>query len=234
MRVLAGTSGFSYAEWKGSFYPADMKPAGMLAWYAARLPVVEINNTFYRSPKREVVRHWGEQVPETFRFVLKAPQRITHYARLMGVAEAVGYLWAAGNELGPRLGPFLFQLPPNMRADTERLAAFLGELPAGMRVALEVRNDSWLTDDVRALLARHGAALVAADTDEQPLAELAATAPFGYLRLRRESYADADLARFAALVRAQPWEEAYVFFKHEDGARGPAFASRFLELGAGP
>lgn len=232
MRALAGTSGFSYDEWKGAFYPADLRKDRMLAFYAGVLPTVEINNTFYKSPKPEVVRRWGEETGPDFRFVLKASQRITHRARLHDVGESVDYFWRAAEVLGEKLGPILFQLPPNLKADPERLRAFLEVLPAGLRAALEVRHDSWLTDEVRELLRARGAALVIADVDEAPEPELAATASFGYLRLRRAEYRDADLARWAERVRAMPWEECYVFFKHEDGAVGPAAARRFLELGS--
>ncbi len=230
MRIRAGTSGFAYDEWKGPFYPADLDAAEMLAFYSERLSTVEINNTFYRSPKREVVRRWGEQVPANFTFVLKAPRRITHQSRLVDTQESVSYFWQSACELGERLGPILFQLPPNLRADPPRLATFLSELPAGCRAALEVRHASWLTPEVNALLAEHGAALCIADAEDLPAPAIAPTARFGYFRLRRPDYDDAALTAWIEKIRAQPWDEAFVFFKHEDQGAAPHAAARFLEL----
>ena len=229
MRILAGTSGFAYKEWKGSFYPADLKNAAMLSYYAERLPAVEINNTFYRMPKAEGLAAWAAEVPPGFRFVLKAPQRITHFKRLKETAQDVAFLCEQSAILGERRGPFLVQLPPNMKIEIDRLRAFLADLPAGARVALEVRHESWLTDAVYDALREKDAALCIADTDEMST-PLVPTASWGYLRLRRVVYEDAEVAEWAAKARAQPWTEAYAFFKHEDGATGPRLAGRFLEL----
>jgi len=229
MQILAGTSGFAYKEWKGSFYPADLKAAAMLSYYAERLPAVEINNTFYRMPKSEGLAAWAAEVPPEFRFVLKAPQRITHFKRLKETAQDVAFLCEQSAILGQRLGPFLVQLPPNMKVEVERLHDFLETMPDGARVALEVRHESWLTDAVYDVLREHDAALCIADTDDMST-PLIATASWGYLRLRRVVYGDAEVADWAAKTRAQPWSEAYVFFKHEDGATGPRLAGRFLEL----
>ncbi len=227
MRVLTGTSGFSYKEWKGSFYPEDLPAEEMLRFYAGRLPAVEINNTFYRMPKAELLASWAEQVPDGFRFVLKASQRITHFKRLKDVSEEVGYFLRVAATLGDRLGPILFQLPPNLKKDLPRLSEFLDLLPAATRAALEFRHASWFEDDVFEALRRRGAALCVAE-DEDLAAPLVSTAGWGYLRLRRPDYGEAEVQAWADRVRAQAWDEAYVFFKHEDAGTGPRLAAQML------
>jgi uncharacterized protein YecE (DUF72 family) len=227
MRVLTGTSGYSYKEWKGRFYPEKMKEAEMLRFYAAHFPTVEINNTFYRMPAVDLLRKWAEQTPAGFTFALKAPQRITHHRRLADVSGDVSYFFETARALDAKLGPILFQLPPYMKKDLDRLKAFLDLLPAAPGAAFEFRHASWFDDEVRDALRGKGAALCLADTDEEPLTDLAVTADWGYLRLRRAAYAEADLVAWAERVRAQPWERAFVFFKHEDEARGPDFVARF-------
>jgi uncharacterized protein YecE (DUF72 family) len=228
MRVLVGTSGYSYKEWKGRFYPEKMKEADMLRYYAERFPTVEVNNTFYRTPSADLVRRWAEQTGETFTFVLKAPQRITHVKRLGDVGGDVAFFLETAGALGPKLGPLLFQLPPYMKKDVGRLRALLDLLPPGARAAVEFRHASWFDDEVRDALRGKGAALCLADTDEEPLAEVAATADWGYLRLRRLTYTDDDVAAWHGRILAQPWSEAFVFFKHEDEARGPELAQKLL------
>lgn len=232
MLVLTGTSGYSYKEWKGRFYPEKMKDAEMLGFYAARFPTVEVNNTFYRMPSADLLRRWSEQTPESFTFVLKAPQRITHQKRLGDVGTDVTYFFATAGALGGKLGPILFQLPPYLKKDLGRLKSFLDLLPAQPPAAFEFRHASWFDDEVREALRGKGAALCLADTDEEPLGEIAATAGWGYLRLRRTAYTGDDLAAWAHRVRAQPWDRAYVFFKHEDEARGPEFAATFAARAA--
>ena len=229
MRIWTGTSGFSYKEWKGSFYPEDLPASKMLTYYAGQLRAVEINNTFYRLPRAEMLAKWKAQVPEDFAFVLKASRRITHMKRLKEADEPLGYLaQAAAEGLGDRLGPVLFQLPPYLKKDLERLKAFLAILPEDMRAAFEFRHESWFGDDVQAALADGGAALVAADTGEGD-PPVVATAPFGYARLRRPDYDDADIAAWATRIREVGWKEAFVFFKHEEEGAGPALAKRFQE-----
>jgi uncharacterized protein YecE (DUF72 family) len=230
--LLAGTSGFSFPEWKGSFYPADLPAKQMLTYFAARLPAVEINNTFYRMPKREMLAGWVEQVPATFRFAAKAPQRITHFKRLKEAAEDTRYFYEQLAGLGDRLGVVLFQLPPNFKLDLERFRAFLplaGECPAP--VAFEFRHESWQDEAVTAALVEAGCALCTSDTDEAP-ATIAPGLRFGYLRLRKTAYDDVALRDWAGRVRAEPWQQAFVFFKHEDEGRGPQLAARFMELWA--
>ena len=230
MKVRVGTSGYSYKEWVGSFYPPKTPANRMLAAYGERLDTVEINNTFYRMPTAPMLAKWAAEVPEHFRFVLKAPRRITHIQRLQPVDDSLRALIDAAETLGPRRGPFLFQLPPFYRADLTVLRDFLGRMgPA--RAAFEFRHPSWLEEPVYELLRAHGAVLCLADTEEgEP--PLVATATWGYLRLRRQDYDDAALRMWADRVRQQPWEEAYVFFKHEDEGMGPRLAARFRELAA--
>ena len=232
MQLLVGTSGFSYKEWKGSFYPEKLAASKMLGYYAGELPAVELNNTFYRMPKTETVAGWAGQVPDGFRFVLKASQGITHYRRLNDCGEPLEAFVAATEALGDRFGAALFQLRADMKRDDERLATFLELLPDGFPAAFEFRHESWRDDAVHALLAERGCALVHDDVhhdeDGEIPATLTSTADWGYLRLRREDYAPADLARWRALVEAQGWAHAFVFFKHEDEGVGPRLAKAFL------
>jgi uncharacterized protein YecE (DUF72 family) len=229
VQIRAGTSGWSYAAWKGRFYPPDLPARRMLPAYAARLDSVEVNATFYRMPRPATLADWREQVPESFRFALKAPQRITHVARLAGAEDALRAFERAAAELGPKLGPVLYQLPPTMKQDLPRLREFLALLPRGAPVAFEFREPSWFHETVLTALADAGVALCVADTEEGET-PLVATAGFGYLRLRRADYDGAALARWLARIASQPWAQAYVFFKHEDEARGPELAQTFVEL----
>jgi uncharacterized protein YecE (DUF72 family) len=230
VELRVGTSGFGYAEWKGPFYPRDLPAGEMLAFYAARLPAVEINNTFYRLPKAELLAGWAEQVPAGFRFAVKASRRITHLKRLREAGEETSYLLRACEALGERLGALLFQLPPQLRADRERLAAFLACLPSGTRAAFEFRHPSWLDEPVLELLRARDFAWVTVDSEEAAPPEIRSTASWGYLRLRRPGYAREELASWAARVQAQGWREAFLFFKHEDAGAGPALAAEFMAL----
>lgn len=230
MEIRAGTSGYSYKEWKGSFYPEKCAPGDMLGFYAERLPAVEINNTFYRMPKREVVESWAAQTPAAFRFAIKVSQRITHRKRLKETEEEVDFLLGQLEPLGDRLGVLLVQLPPNAKQNLERLERFLDHLGRRARAAFEFRHESWQDDAVLACLRERGAAWVASETAEAEAA-LHETARFGYLRLRREDYTTPDLIVWADRLRATGWDESFVFFKHE--VVGPALASEFVAL-AGP
>ena len=232
MAIRAGTSGFSYKEWKGEFYPEDLSSGDMLSYYASRLPAVEINNTFYRMPKAEVLASWAEQTGEDFRFVLKASRRITHFKRLNGVEDELEYFLRTAGQLGERLGAVLFQLPPNFKQDLDRLAAFLGLLGDPARTAFEFRHPSWQSDEVHELLSSHGAALCIADTEEES-GQIVRTGALGYLRLRKTDYSETELADWARRVDGAGWEDAYVFFKHEDEAGGPRMAHQFQELVGG-
>ena len=223
-----GTSGYSYKPWKGRFYPEKLKDADMLAFYATRFPTVEINNTFYRMPAVALLERWARETSAGFTFVLKAPQRITHQKRLGDVAADLAYFLETARALGDKLGPVLYQLPPYMKKDLDRLRAFLARLPSDPPAAFEFRHASWFDDEVLTLLREHGRALCVADTDDEGgrAGTLVATASWGYLRLRRAEYTDAGLARWAEDIRAQAWERAFVFFKHEDEAKGPELAGR--------
>jgi uncharacterized protein YecE (DUF72 family) len=228
MRVRTGTSGFSYKEWKGLFYPADLADKKMLAYYSTRLHTVEINNTFYRMPKRELVEGWAAQVGDGFRFVLKAPQRITHRERLEGSEASLAQFLEAASVLGDRLGALLFQLPPFFKKDVDKLSAFLGKVPKHIRSAFEFRHPSWFENDTYAALRAHDVALVGGDADTaEKSPPFVPTASFGYLRLRAEEYTDAGLAEWAARIGGAPWTEAFVFLKHE--LRGPEFAEKLAK-----
>jgi uncharacterized protein YecE (DUF72 family) len=231
MELRVGTSGWNYPEWKGSFYPADMKPAAMLPYYAARFATVEVNNTFYRMPTQKTVDGWAATVPPAFVFVLKAPQRITHFARLRDVDDPVRFFCDTARTLGARLGPLLFQLPPNFKVDTGRLADLLALLPPDVRAAFEFRNPTWFTDAVYERLRARNAALCIADNDEGATPAVA-TADWGYLRLRASGYSDDDLRGWLATVGrvGERWRDAFVFFKHEEAGTGPALAARLLTL----
>jgi uncharacterized protein YecE (DUF72 family) len=231
MRVRIGTSGWNYTEWRGSFYPADMKPAGMLAYYAERFSAVEVNNTFYRMPTARIVEGWAAAVPAGFTFVLKAPQRITHFARLRDVDEPVRTFCEAVRGLGGRLGPLLFQLPPSFTVDAGRLADLLAQLPPDVRAAFEFRNPTWFTDDVYTRLAARNAALCVADNDDGATPAVA-TADWGYLRLRATGYDDDALHDWLATMRriGARWRDAFVFFKHEEAGTGPALGRRLQAL----
>jgi uncharacterized protein YecE (DUF72 family) len=219
MRVLVGTSGYSYKEWKPAFYPNDLPARAFLRFYAERLPTVEINNTFYRMPTTKLVCGWASEVPDTFTFSLKAPQRITHIAKLKDADEATAAFLRVAGELGPRLGPLLFQLPPFLRKDTPRLVGFLDAtraLPQRPRIAFEFRHPSWFDDEVFATLRAHDAALCVAE-GESLASPLTATADWGYVRLRRDAYPSALIAEWAQKIRSQPWTEAFVYLKHDQG-----------------
>lgn len=229
MNILVGTSGWSYKEWKGSFYPAKIPAEEMLRFYAKHFPAVEVNNSFYRIPAERVLATWAEQVPDSFRFIMKASRRVTHNSRLRDEDGSLAYFLRAINPLGQRLGPTLFQLPPTFKKDLDRLRGFLGALPPRWPAAMEFRHPSWFVDEVYAALSERDMALVAVDEDEAEGSgsPLVSTASWGYLRLRRKAYDDASLGEWASRIRSNPWTDAYVFLKHEDGSpTGPAAAAQ--------
>ena len=231
MNVRVGTSGYNYAAWKGSFYPADLAAAKMLPYYGARFGTVEINATFYRMPTAKTLGGWDAATPESFVFALKAPQRITHFGRLRGIDDPLRFFCDIARTLGPKLGPLLFQLPPNFKKDTDRLAETLFLLPPDLLCAFEFRHESWFDDNVYDRRHRRQAALYIADTDVSST-PLVTTADFGYLRLRDEGYTDGDLGRWAETITglSASWREAFVYFKHEESGTGPALARRLVEL----
>ncbi len=230
MTLYVGTSGYSYKEWKGAFYPEDLPQADMLRYYAERLGTVEINATFYRMPTEKVLLQWAEQVPNTFTFVLKVSRRITHLKRLSSVDEEMDYVLRTASVLGNNLGALLFQLPPNFKKDLAKLAAFFTLLPKKGRAAIEFRNQTWFDDAVYDALRERNVALVVAETDEGGETPLVRTADWGYLRLRSQQYQQEDLRAWADRVREQQWNDAFVFFKHEDEATGPLFAAQFDKI----
>lgn len=226
-----GTSGFAYKEWKGTFYPEDLAQKKYLTYYASKFGTVEINNTFYRMPKPELLQKWQSEVPGSFVFVLKAPQRITHHKKLLDVGDDVTYFTNAAKTLGAQLGPLLFQLPPWLRQDVGLLKTFLALVPAEFRVAMEFRHASWFTSETYDALREHNAALCSSDTDDAAeSAPLVPTADFGYTRLRRTAYDEAALNAWHQRFSEQKWHNAYVFFKHEDSGTGPALGQQFLSL----
>jgi uncharacterized protein YecE (DUF72 family) len=230
MNLYAGTSGYSYKEWKGTFYPEDLPDKEMLRFYGERFRAVEINNTFYRMPKASVLEAWGASVPADFKFVLKAPQQITHVQRLKEAGDSVAYLLEVGRALKERLGALLFQLPPYLKKDAPRLREFLGLLPRGCRAAFEFRHQSWFDEEVFGLLREHEAVLCVAEAENDLEIPCVSTANWGYLRLRRPDYGDGELKAWVKRLRQQEWQEAFVFFKHEEAGKGPLLARRFLEL----
>jgi uncharacterized protein YecE (DUF72 family) len=234
--LYAGASGYSFKEWKGSFYPEKIKPEEMLAFYSQRLPTVEINNTFYQLPKATVLEHWAEVTPQDFRFAIKASRRITHLSRLRAdsAADPLAYLYKNLAMLGDKRGPVLFQLPPFLKKDVPRLADFLALLPAGHCAAFEFRDDSWFDDEVYAVLRSAGASLVLSEREDAAPPPLVETAPWGYLRLRLEQYSESDLATWADRIAATGWQTVHAYFMHEPTA--PAYAATLLRLAgsAGP
>ena len=231
-QLLAGASGYSFKEWKGSFYPQSIKPDAMLAWYGERLPTVEINNTFYQMPKASVLENWAKSTPAGFRFAIKASRRITHFARLKPetAADSVDFLYRNLAALEVKRGPVLFQLPPQMKKDLPRLIAFLALLPEGHGAAFEFRNETWFADDVYDALKAAGAALCVSEREDNVPPPLEETAPWGYVRLRLESYSDDDLRHWAGRLAATAWRETYVYFMHEPTA--PEYARRLMQFRA--
>jgi uncharacterized protein YecE (DUF72 family) len=227
MGLLVGTSGWSFKEWKGSFYPKGLPDDGMLSYYAGKFPTVEINNTFYRMPKESVLLDWASKVPPAFRFAIKASQRITHHGRLKEVDSEVEYFTRVTSVLGERRGPTLFQLPPNLKKDLPRLAAFLDVLPRRWQAAFEFRHESWFGDDLYETLRARDAALVIADHDDFQT-PVVRTAAWGYARLHRQAYDDAAIAAWRDRLAALGADDLYVFFKHDETAgSGPAVAEAF-------
>jgi len=229
-KLLAGASGYSFKEWKGSFYPETMKAEDMLAFYSQRLPTVEINNTFYQMPKVPVLENWARTAPESFKFAIKASRRITHMSRLKAdsAADSVAFLYRNLATLGAKRGPVLYQLPPFLKKDLARLAEFLKILPEGHGAAFEFRNETWFSDDVYDALKAAGASLCHSEREDNAPPPLVETAPWGYVRLRLETYSDEDLRRWAQRLAATGWSSIYVYFMHEPTA--PAYAQTLMKF----
>lgn len=232
MKIHVGTSGYGYKEWKGLFYPEKISPREMLHFYGERLDAVEINYTFYHMPTIAGLSSWAEQVPEDFCFALKAPQVITHMKLLKNVGEETRYFFKTMSVLEEKMGPALFQLPGSFRVNRPALEEFLPLIPANAHCAFEFRSKSWFRDEILELLRARDCSLCTADTDEKPADGIINTASWGYLRLRRTNYTESDLTQWLERVLAQKWEKAFVFFKHEEEAKGAELAQRFRELAA--
>jgi uncharacterized protein YecE (DUF72 family) len=231
MNIWIGTSGFQYTEWKGNFYPEDLSTAKMLPYYAERLTTTEINYTFHRIPSAKTIENWKKQTPEKFRFALKAPQKITHWSKLKDCADTMRYFHDVTSALGQKLGTVLFQLPPTFKKDTFVLGDFVNCLPDGLRAAFEFRHESWFADDVWEIFRASNIALCLNETADFAAPKIV-TADFGYLRLRREDYAKIDRERWAEFVKQQSanWNDAFIYFKHEEAGMGPKFAKQMMEL----
>ena len=233
MKIHIGTSGYGYKEWKGIFYTEKISPREMLRFYVERLNAVEINYTFHHMPTERIIAPWAEQVPDDFTFAFKAPQVITHVKRLKDVGEEAGYFFKTMSILEKKMGPALFQFPGSFRANHQALEEFLALIPAHIHCAFEFRSKSWFKNDILELLRAKGCSLCTADTDEKPADAIISTAPWGYLRLRRSEYTEADLSQWLDRILAQKWEQAFVFFKHEEDGKasgGPELAKLFREL----
>ena len=230
MRIYVGASGYGYKEWKGVFYPPKISSKEMLRFYSQRLGAVEINNTFYRMPTENILISWADQTPNDFVFAVKAPQILTHVKRLRNVEDEAKYLFKTLSVLGRKLGPVLFQFPRSFQADTPSLRDFLVLIPRAISCAFEFRSPSWLNPEILGLLGQKGCSLCITDSAEHPSNEIIGTAPWGYIRLRRSDYKDSELLEWRKRILSQKWEKAFVFFKHEEEAYGPAMATRFHNL----
>ena len=230
MPLYVGTSGCSYREWKGSFYPEALPAKEMLSYYATRLHAVELNNTFYRMPQPSMIESWKAQVPKNFRFSVKAPQSITHFRRLNNAGAQTQLMLETVAALEDHLGAVFFRLPENMKKDLKRLETFLKELPADTPTVFDFRHPTWFDDEVVALLRSQNRVFCVSDIEELPESYTFKTADWGYVRLRRERYTEAELVRWVKRIKAQKWNDTYVFFKHEDEGTGPTLAAQFVAL----
>ena len=231
MKSWIGTSGFQYAEWKGNFYPEDLAAAKMLPFYAERLNTTEINYTFHRIPSQKTIDNWKQLTPDNFRFALKAPQKITHWMKLRECADTLRFFCDTVLALGEKLGPVLFQLPPNFKRDDYVLADFVNCFPSGLRAAFEFRHESWFDDEIFSCLKSRNVALCLNETADFAAPKIS-TADYGYLRLRREDYAKIDIEHWAEFVRGQNphWKDVFVYFKHEEAGIGPKLALQMMKL----
>jgi uncharacterized protein YecE (DUF72 family) len=231
MNHWIGTSGFQYPEWKGPFYPKDLPASKMLGFYADRFPTTEVNYSFRRIPSPKTIQNWWAGTPERFKFSLKAPQKVTHFAKLRNCGDTMRYFCQVICDLEGKLGPVLFQLPPNFKKDTGLLGAFLEDVPAGLRAAFEFRNPSWFDEEVFALLNSKNIALCIAESADLST-PVVATADYGYLRLRREDYSDADMERWATAIKEKEevWPDVFVYLKHEESGIGPKLALQLMGM----
>jgi uncharacterized protein YecE (DUF72 family) len=227
--INAGTSGFSYLEWKGSFYPDELPQSKFLEYYAGKFSTVEINNTFYRFPNSSLLEGWRENTPKGFTFAVKANQGITHRGRLQDVEELTRDFVERCRLLEDKLGPILFQLPPNFKRDDERLAIFLDGLDPRLRYAFEFRHESWFVDEVFDILTDAGAALCMSEGDKLDTPRVAAGG-FVYARLRKDEYGDAELADWHSWMKgqAEAGRDVFAYLKHDEEGESPEYALRLL------
>jgi uncharacterized protein YecE (DUF72 family) len=233
-RAFVGTSGWSYRTWKPVFYPAETKPRDFLRYYATRLLTLEINYTFNHLPTEKNIAAWRDATPPDFLFALKASQQITHFRQLRNPADTLPLFFDRARPLGDRLGPVLFQTPPWLKRDDDRLAGFLASLPRDVRCALEVRNPSWYVDDVLELLRTAGVSIVHAEGEKapSPVETLGTTAPFAYVRLRkREGYTDDEVDAWASrfLPMLEAGKDVYAYFRHDDTGANALSAERLRD-----
>jgi uncharacterized protein YecE (DUF72 family) len=229
MNSFVGTSGYQYPAWRGTFYPEKLATAKMLSFYADQFPTTEVNYSFHRIPSPKTIESWYQSTPDGFRFGLKAPQKITHWAKLKDCADNLNYFLGVIADLGPKLGPILFQLPPTLKMDLALLTDFLAPFPESILGAFEFRHESWFDDSIFALLKKHNVSLCINESSDFAAPEIA-TANFGYLRLRREDYQEADIDRWAKFAQTQQdqWKQTFIYFKHEESGIGPKLAKQMI------
>ncbi len=230
-KLYAGTSGFAYPTWKPGFYPADLPQKRFLEHYASRLNSTEINYTYHRLPSPKSIGEWLDCTPPHFVFSLKAHQKLTHILRLKNCESFVEVFLKTIDPLriAGRLGPVLFQLPPNLKCDPELLSNFLALLPPDMRFAFEFRNPSWLDTPIYDLLGSRGVCLCLAESDKLVIPEVI-TAPFVYFRLRKSDYTPEERAEIAERVTGlhSTGRDVFLYFKHEDSPEGALYAEEVL------
>ena len=231
-QLFVGTSGWSYPSWKPEFYPEKLAQTKFLPYYARQLNTVEVNLTFRQLLKDTTAQKWIAQTPDHFRFGIKAHQVITHIKRLKGAGEFVQRFFGTIEPLAQagKLGPVLFQLPPNMKADTKLLEEFLAMLPRGVPVAFEFRNESWFADDVFACLRAHNRALCIAETEERATPDVT-TADFAYYRYRKPEYTTEERAAMLHRMRdhLSAGRDVFAYFKHEETPQGALYAVDVLK-----
>ena len=231
-QFFAGTSGWAYPSWKPDFYPAKLAQAKFLGYYATQLNTVEVNFTFRQLVKEATVQKWIEGTPPGFRFGIKAHQVITHIKRLKMTDEFLPRFLATVEPLARegKMGPVLFQLPPNMKADLGVLEAFLATLPRGVAAAFEFRHESWFNDSVFEMLKKHNRALCVAETEERTTPDVV-TGEFGYYRFRKPEYSAEERASMVKRMRELLAEgrDIYAYFKHEETPQGAAYAVELLK-----
>jgi uncharacterized protein YecE (DUF72 family) len=227
-RILVGTSGFAYGEWRGIFYPAELPSKRFLSYYAGHFRTTEINNTFYRMPTPQLTQAWYAEVPADFSFTLKLSRKITHFKKLKDVSEEMDWFLASAAYLKEKLGPILVQLPPFFRKDLALLREFLGQFAARARVALEFRHESWFEEEVYQLLREHNSALAVVEREEKETSEAVkiVTGTFAYMRLRKGDYSETELLDWARWIREQA-VPVYCYLKHDE--RAPVLANQLLE-----